>query len=450
MTKVIKIKKGLSIHLKGKAEKKIEQAPPSATYALKPGDFQSLTPKLSVKEGFEVKAGTPLFFDKYRQEIKFTSTISGTVKVIHRGERRKILEVVIEPSHKRQYETFLKDDPKNLDKEKIREQLLNSGLWPAILQRPYGIIADPGDTPDNIFISCFNTVPLSPDIEFMLQNEESHFQTGIDALQKLTKGKIHLGLSKEQAEHSFFTRIEGAEKNYFTGPHPAGNVGIQIHQISPINKGDLIWTIKPHHVATIGKLFQTGQYQPEVIIALAGSEVKEPKYFKLLAGAQVTPLIDKNLHEDNVRIISGDVLTGKKIYADGYLGYYDNLISIIPEGNEPELFGWAMPGFKKFSMSKTFFTWLRPDKEYDIDTNMHGGERPFVVTGEMERVLPMDILPMQLLKAIIVNDIDLMEQLGIYEVVEEDFALCEFVSTSKIEAQQLIRQGLETIRKEFM
>ncbi len=448
MSKVIKIKKGLDIRLKGKAEKQLVESEMSASYAVKPTDFEGLTPKLLVKAGQEVKAGTPLFFDKYRPEILFTSPVSGKVLEVNRGERRKILEIIVEPDGKQEFESFKKADPNNLQAEEIKENILKSGLWPAVMQRPYAIIANPKDTPKAIYVSGFDSAPLAPDYEFILKDSFQDFQTGIDALKKLTSGKLNLSLHKD-LNTDFFKSTKGVEIYEFSGPHPAGTIGVQINHIEPLNKGDIVWYVNPADVAKIGKLFNEGIYDATKIIALSGSEVKEPKYYKILSGAEIASIIKDQVQNKNVRYISGNVLTGEKVAKSNFIGYYHYQITVIPEGNEPEFMGWATPGFGKFSMTRTFFSWLNPNKELVLDTNLHGGLRPFVVTGEFEKVLPMDILPMQLLKAIIVEDIDLMEQLGIYEVAEEDFALCEVVNTSKIEIQKLIRKGINLMIKEF-
>ena len=448
MLKAIKIKKGLDIRLKGKAKKELTQLKLSASYAVKPTDFEGLTPKLLVKAGYEVKAGTPLFYDKYKPEILFTSPVSGKILDVNRGERRRILEVIIEPDEKQDYEQFNKANPSDLQAEEIKENILKSGLWPAIMQRPYAVIANPADKPKAIYISAFDTAPLAPDYEFILKDEFADFQTGVDALKKLTDGKVNLSLHKD-LNTDFFKATKGVDLYEFSGPHPAGAIGVQINHIDPINKGDIVWYVNPADVAKIGKLFNKGIYDASKIIALVGSEINNPHYYQIIGGAEISSIVSGNVKENSVRYISGNVLTGEKVERSNFLGYYDYILSVIPEGNNPEFMGWATPGLGKFSMSRTFFSWLTPNKEYRLDSNLHGGLRPFVVTGELEKVFPMDILPMQLLKAIIVEDIDLMEQLGIYEVAEEDFALCEVVNTSKIEIQKIVRKGINLMIKEF-
>lgn len=448
MSNKFKIKRGLDINLKGKAKTEVQELGHSAFYALKPTDFEGLTPKLLVKGGEKVKAGSPLFFDKYQPELMFTSPVSGTVNEVVRGERRRVLEVTIKPDDTVEYEQFTKANPKDLDKEKVKENILKSGLWASIRQRPYGIIAKANSSPKSIFISGFDSAPLSPDYELSLKDQLENLQTGIDALSKLSDGKVNLSLHSEKNK-GLFNKLKNVSIYEFSGPHPAGNVGTQINKIDPINKGDIVWTVNIQDVAAIGKLFNQGIYDATKIIALTGSEVLNPKYYKTIAGVQMSHLLKDNVSDIDKRIISGNVLTGEKVDVNNFLGYYDSQVTVIPEGNQPEFMAWGAPGLDKYSLTRTFFSWLQPNKEYTINTNMHGGERPFIVTGEMEKVFPLDIYPMQLLKAIIIEDIDLMEQLGIYEVVEEDFALCEFVNTSKIEIQKTVRNGLNLMIKEF-
>ncbi|MBN2347704.1 MAG: Na(+)-translocating NADH-quinone reductase subunit A [Bacteroidales bacterium] len=449
MSDVIKIKKGLNIKLTGKAEKIFKKSEPSVTYAVKPTDFHGLVPKLSVKVDDRVNAGDVLFFDKYHPEILFTSPVSGRVDSIIRGERRKILEVIVEADSDIEYKRFKKASPEELSRDEIIKNLLDSGLWPSIRQRPYSIIANPADTPATIFISAFDTAPLAPDIDFIVKGCELEFQTGIDALSKLTNGTIHLNINAQYPASTVFTQAKKVQINKFTGPHPAGNVGIQIHHISPLNKGSLIWYVHPQDVITIGRLFSEGIYNASKVIALTGSEVLKPLYYKLIAGASIKSLVQNNVNDGLLRYISGNVLTGTKIASDGYLGYYDSQVTVIPEGKHFEFLGWALPGLKKFSLSRAFFSWLAPSKEYRLDTNLNGGHRAYVITGQYEKVLPMNIYPVHLIKAILVEDIDLMEKLGIYEVAPEDFALCEFACTSKTDVQEIVRRGLDIMIKEM-
>lgn len=446
MSEVIKIRKGLDIHLVGKAEKTLQKLKASDLYAIKPSDFHGLTPKLLVKADDLVQVGSPLFQDKSKPEIKFTSPVSGKVVAINRGERRTVLEVVIESDGKGDSLTFIQDSPANLSKEQVLTAILESGLWPVIQQRPYGVLANPADQPVAIFVSGFDSAPLAPDYEFILKDQLQAFQAGIDALGKLSNGKVHLGLN---AGSSILSSTKNARIHYFSGPHPAGNVGVQIHHIRPINKGEVVWTVGPQEVAMIGKLFLTGKYSPEKIVALTGSEVIKPQYYTVISGTAIKPVVEANLKEGKLRIISGNVLSGTQISKSGYLSFRDNMLTVIPEGDYYEFFGWALPGFDKFSTSRTFFSWLTPNKAYRLDTNYHGGERAFVLSGQYEKVVPMDILPVHLLKAILAEDIDQMEKLGIYEVIEEDLALCEFVCTSKIDVQEMLRKGIDLMVKEL-
>ena len=449
MSRSIKIKKGFDIRLEGIAEKKLAGAEDPILFGVRPIDFPGLIPKLEVKPGNEVQAGTPLFHDKLRPEIKFTSPVTGRVLAVERGDRRKMLEIVVEKSGTGSVD-FGRADPEKLSAEKITEYLLKSGLWPAIRQRPYHIVANPQDSPKSIFIPGFDTAPLAPDYNFIIENSPaSYFRTGISALSKLTIGKINLTLKENSIDNKIFDEVAGVEKSYFSGPHPAGNVGVQIHHLDPVNKGEIVWFVNPQDVISIGRLFEEGIYKPEKIVALTGSEVIHPGYYKVISGGAIAPLVTDNVKSGTLRYISGNVLTGTKIGSDGFLGFYDSQITVIPEGNYYEFFGWAAPGINKYSFSKTFLSSLLPKRSYKLDTNLHGGERAFVVTGQYEKVFPMDIYPMQLLKAIIAGDIDNMENLGIYEVAEEDFALCEFICHSKIEIQSIIRKGLDMMIKEM-
>ena len=409
-----------------------------------------MTPKLLVKVGDEVKAGTPLFFNKYDERILFTSPVSGKVAAVNRGEKRKVLSVTVAPDAEQQYEEFAKPDLGKASREEIVTLLLRSGLWPLLVQRPYGIIANPSDTPKAIFISAFDSAPLAPDYNFVLASERKNLQAGIDALRKLTPGKVHLSV-RAKAEGDM-PSLKGAELHTFAGKHPVGNVGVQIHHIDPVNRGEVVWTVNIQDVAIIGRLVNEGRVDRTKIVAVTGSEVEKPHYVRVIAGAKIDSLLAGNIRKqaegDSVRIISGNVLTGTKVAADGFLTFYANQVTVIPEGDKYELLGWAMPRLNKFSVSRAYFSWLCPKKAYKLDTNMNGGERPFVVTGLYEKYLPMDIYPMYLLKACLAGDIDKMENLGIYEVTEEDFALCEFVDPSKIDIQQIIRDGINLMIKE--
>ncbi|MCK9206682.1 MAG: Na(+)-translocating NADH-quinone reductase subunit A [Salinivirgaceae bacterium] len=446
----IEISKGLNIPLKGKAEKILSPGQIiGSTIALKPTDFPNLTPKAAIKEGDKVKAGDVIFYDKNAPEIKFTSPVSGTLKSIVRGERRKILEFVIEADATIEYQQFTVGDVANLSKEQITELLLNSGTWPFVRQRPYNIIANPTDTPKAIFISGFDSSPLAPDLDFLLNGQDADFQKGIQTLKKLTEGNIHLTVNGAFPTSKLFENTKGVELHTIVGPHPAGNVGIQIHHIDPMNKGEVVWFIHPQDVLIIGRLFNKGIFDATRIIALAGSEVEKPRYYRTILGSSIDKFLKDNIKPGNHRYISGNVLTGTRIGKEDYLGFYHHQITVIPDGSQYEFMGWLAPGFNKFSLSRTFFSWLMPNKEYVINANVRGGRRALMITGNFEKVFPMDILPMQLLKAMIIEDIDLMEKLGIYEVVEEDFALCEFIDTSKTDIQAIVRKGLDLMIKEL-
>lgn len=446
----IEISKGLNIPLKGKAEKILSPGQIiGSTIALKPTDFPNLTPKAAIKEGDKVKAGDVIFYDKNAPEIKFTSPVSGTLKSIVRGERRKILEFVIEADSIIEYQQFTVGDVANLSKEQITELLLNSGTWPFVRQRPYNIIANPTDTPKAIFISGFDSSPLAPDLDFLLNGQDADFQKGIQALKKLTEGDIHLTVNGVFPTSKLFENTKDVELHTIVGPHPAGNVGIQIHHIDPMNKGEVVWFIHPQDVLIIGRLFNKGIFDATRIIALTGSEVEKPRYYRTILGSSIDKFLKDNIKPGNHRYISGNVLTGTRIGKEDFLGFYHHQITVIPDGNQYEFMGWLAPGFNKFSLSRTFFSWLMPNKEYVINANVRGGRRALMITGNFEKVFPMDLLPMQLLKAMIIEDIDLMEKLGIYEVVEEDFALCEFVDTSKTDIQAIVRKGLDLMIKEL-
>lgn len=445
----VKLKKGFDIQVIGAAEKIIAGDSDAVLFGVKPTDFPGLVPKLNVKPGDRVQAGSPLFHNKLIPEIVFNSPISGTVLSVDRGDRRKILEVVVEKSSE-DYLEFGKTDPSKLTSSEVKERLLRSGLWPAVRQRPYHIVAKPGDKPKSIFISGFDTAPLAPDYNFIMDNSPaSLFQAGITAVSKLTGGKVNLVLNGKEKPSPVLASTAGVEISYFSGPHPAGNAGVHIHHIDPVNKGEVVWVINLQDIITIGRLFIEGIYKPERIVALTGSEVIQPRYYKMLSGASVASLVKDNVRPGNLRYISGNVLTGSRISGSGYLGYYDSQITVIPEGDYYEFFGWAKPGTGKLSFSRTFASKLLPKKNFRLDTNLHGGERAFVMTGEYEKVVPMDIYPMQLFKAILAGDIDMMENLGIYEVAEEDFALCEYICPSKIEIQSIVRSGLDLMIKEM-
>ncbi len=354
---------------------------------------------------------------------------------------------MIENDHKDEYLEIKAGDPASLSRESIIEILLNSGAWPYLRQRPYDIIANPADSPKAVFISGFDTAPLAPDVEFVLSGQEDAFKAGIEALKKLAP-EVHIGISADSAS-KLFNSLQGVKIHRFAGPHPAGNVGVQINHVSPINKGEKVWVINPQDIVSIGGIFLHGKHDFSRVVALCGSEVKKPVYYRYRLGAAVGELLKGNLNEGSLRIISGNVLTGTHIAADGYLAFYNTQVTVIPEGDDYEFMGWAAPGFGKFSVSRTFFSWLCKKKQYRLNANLNGGLRAIVVSGAYDKVMPMDILPEQLIKAILANNVDKMEQLGIFEVVEEDIALCEFVDVSKLELQKILREGIEVMIKEL-
>ena len=448
MSEVIRIKNGLDIHLIGEAEKTISEITPKQC-AIKPADFIGVFPRLSVSEGDAVKVGSPLFINKYRDNILFTSPVSGKVAEVVRGAKRAILEIVIDNDGKDEAIDFGAADPSELSREEIIEKMLKSGVWPVIRQRPYTIIADPAVDPKAIFISAFDTAPLAPDFDLIVHGNGEAFQTGLNALVKLTSGKVHLNINDQAGSSGVFTNSKGVQVNRFSGKHPAGNIGTQIAHLDPINKGDVVWFLKPQDVTHIGRFFMKGKVDATRVVALTGSEVIRPHYFKTKLGGSIEEIIRNNLKSENVRCVSGNPLTGRRITGFGYMGFYDSQITVLPEGDQYEFFGWILPGFDKHSFSKSFPSYLMPNKKYRVNTNYHGGERAFVMTGQFEKVFGWDILPLHLIKAIMIEDIDLMEQLGIYEVDEEDFALCEYIDTSKTEIQEVVRKGLDLMRNEM-
>jgi len=447
MSKTIKLNKGLNINLQGVPVENLANSGTSITYAIKPTDFPGLIPKIVIKPGFEVKAGSVLFIDKYNPEIKFTSPVSGRVKEIERGERRRVLRIIIEAESEIRYDDFGKKDINSLNSNDIKKTLLDSGTWTFIRKRPYAVVANPEEEPKSIFISGFDNAPLAPNYDFIIKENTKEFQAGIDVISKLTEGKVNLNISDKTG--SVYSNITEVEKNTFIGKHPSSTIGTQINHIDPLNKGEVIWYINPQDVIIIGRLFTEGKYDARKIVALTGSEVNKPMYYNTIIGASINSITENNVKEGNNRYISGNVLTGTKVNKNGYIGFYDSQLTIIPEGDYYEFFGWIAPRFKKFSMSKLYFSWLMPNKKYALDTNINGGERAFVVSEQYEKVVPMDIYPVELLKACLAEDIDKMEQLGIYEVAEDDFALCDFVCTSKIETQDIIRKGINLMIKEL-
>jgi Na+-transporting NADH:ubiquinone oxidoreductase subunit A len=449
MGKFIRLKKGFDINLAGKAAPKISTPEQPETFAIKPTDFHGIyMPKVVVNEGDTVKAGTVLFHDKKHEEVVFTAPVSGEIVEVKRGEKRKLLEVRILADKTVEYVQFDKysvSDITGLTREKAQEQMLNSGVWVNLVQRPFGIVADPAEKPKAIYISAFDSGPLAPDYNILFKGQEQFFQVGVDVLKKFTSGHIHINVHSEREISPVFSQVKGAELNKFSGPHPSGCVGVQIHHLDPISKGNVAWTINPFGVIQIGKLFLTGVYDTSRIVALAGSEVREPQYYKTYTGASVKKFLENNLKQDHVRVVSGNVLTGTRIDKDGYVGFFDHLITVIPEGDYYEFLGWIKLTASKLSYHRAFglLSFLSPNKEFVLDSNARGEPRAFVQTGVFEKVTPMDILPTYLVKSIIAEDYDEMEALGIYEVIEEDLALCEFVDVSKHNIQSILREGID-------
>ena len=468
MSDTITIRKGLDLPITGAAEQRVISALDIKVYAVKPTDFVGLTPRLTVEEGAAIAVGDALFVDKHDERIRFTSPVSGHVNAIVRGEKRRLEAVVVEADAA--HNPVFYDIPRNT--EEIKALMLRTGLWTMLRQRPFGVIANPDDTPKAIFVSAFDSAPLAPNYDFVLQGREEWFKKGLEALSQLTNGMVHVSFRPDQRLAKLLSPLTShLSPHYVKGPHPAGNVGTQIAHIDPINKGEVVWTMNPQDVVLLGELVSTGVYRPEKVIAVAGPHIKNPHYYRIKAGASMAsivadqvlnpeyPKMESNETARENRIISGNILSGTQIATHGFIGAYDSLLSIIPEGDYYDFMGWLMPGFKKYSYSRTFLSGFFSKNlslltshlsPYQFDTNTHGDERPLVFTGNFERVFPFDIYPTQVIKACVVGDIDLMEQLGIYEVEPEDFALCEFIDVSKTEIQHIVRQALETLRKEAM
>lgn len=448
MSADITLKKGLNIPLKGDAAKEFSTRKTSNNYTVYPDDFHGVVPKMIVKEGEKVSLGQPVFFSKSHPEIQFVSPVSGTLTKIVRGAKRRILEIEFESDGIDKAAKHKVAALEKLAADELKSLLLTSGCWPFIKQRPYDVVANPNTTPKGIFISGFNTAPLAADVAFVLDSQQEDFQNGIHALAKLAP-KVHLSVAADDT--SFLSSVQGVEMHRIKGIHPAGNVGVQIHHIDPINAGETAWVINPEDVARIGRFLATGTFDPSRTVAVVGPVVEKPSYLKSRIGEAVAPLLEAVGINANgqVRIVNGDVLSGSTTHADGNLGFYNNTLSVIAEGNHYRMFGWLpFVGSNIFSMSRTSLSWLMPKRKYALNTNMNGEERALVVTGEMEQVLPMDIFPMQLLKECMAQNIEKMEGLGIYEVAPEDFALVDYASTSKIEAQAIIREALDVMIKE--
>lgn len=450
MSNDIKIKKGLDIKLKGAAELATENAIVSNFYTVRPEDFHSVIPKLSVKVGEKVKAGDALFFNKSNENVKFASPVSGEVIEITRGEKRKILAIKLQADKTQSHHDFGALNVDSAKAEDIKAKLLASGCWAFVKQRPYDVIANPEVAPKAIFVSAYASAPLAADLDYTLQGKEAELQAAVTALGKLTEGQLHVSVGKNG--NSPLAGLSGVTLHKVSGPHPSGNVGTQINKIDPINKGEVVWTVNAQDLVIIGELLLTGKFNAQRTVALVGSSVKKPRYFRTIIGSEIATMVyDNGVDKDgNDRIISGNVLSGKQVKPDGALDYYSNVISVIPEGDDYEFFGWNKPVFNKVSTSRALtFSWLSPKKKYDLNTNTNGEHRAFVTTGTYEEVFPLDIFPMQILKACMYKDLDEMEALGMYEVAPEDFALTEFVCVSKQPHQDIIRKGLDLMLKEI-
>lgn len=457
MTDYIRLKKGLDLPIAGSPDPVIKKDVISDVIAIKPTDFKGLVPRLLVKEGDAVLVGSPIFCSKVDPRIQFTSPVSGTVAEVVRGEKRKLLEIRITNDKQQTAVRFEAPVAEKATREQVRDLLLQSGLWACLKQRPYGILAKPEDEPKAIFVSGFNSAPLAADLDFVAKEELQAIQAGINALNKLTTGGVHLGLHQSNHASTPLHKLDNVKIHVFSGPHPSGNVGIQIHHVAPIQKGEVVWTVGLHQLIFIGRLFLNGACDFSQLVAVTGPRANKPAYVKAVVGMPMQAIADQATADAEglqagcpVRFISGNVLTGTNVGANGFLGFFDNQVTLITEGNYYEMFGWAKPfRCKKFSFSRSYFSWLTPKKQYAMDSNLNGGERAFVLSGYYEKVLPMHIYPVYLLKAILAGNIDKMEMFGIYEVIEEDLALCEYICPSKIEVQDIVSKGIDMMIKEM-
>lgn len=441
MSKLIKLRKGLDVNLKGKAALETVSVKCPGEYALVPDDFTGMKPKVVVNEGDTVLAGDALFVDKKHPEVKFVSPVSGTVTLVERGDRRKLLSVRVKSDGKQQSREFdVKGD--------IKAVLMESGMFAFFRQRPYDVVANPEDKPKAIFVSAFNSMPLSQDFSYVVKGQEEEFKVGIKALSAIAK--VNLGINVAQSK-TFLNDVPNCEVTVFDGPAPAGNVGVQINHVDPINKGEVVWTIAAEEVIFVGRLMKTGRVDLTRTIAVAGSEVKKPAYATIKVGQKLDTLLQGQISDEaSLRIINGNVMTGIKTSKDGYLAAHATEVNVIPEGDHADEFmGWIMPRFNTFSTHRSYLSWLfGKKKEYVFDARVKGGERHMIMSGEYDKVFPMDIFAGYLIKAIITGDIDRQEALGIYEVAPEDFAIAEFVDSSKLELQRIVREGLDILRKE--
>ncbi|MDY3897253.1 MAG: Na(+)-translocating NADH-quinone reductase subunit A [Prevotella sp.] len=448
MINLIETHKGLDIQLAGKASEKKTKLGVVSDYALVPDDFTGIVPKVVVKEGDHVLAGDPLFVNKNFPEVRFASPVSGIVEAVVRGDRRKVLCVKVKADDSQEYRDFGSKNVDSLDGNGVRSLLLEAGLFGYINQLPYAVSTTPDTTPKAIFVSAFRDMPLAGDFDFEVKGQETDFQTGITALSKIAQVNVGIG-SKSQNET--LRNLKDATVTAWQGPCPAANVGVHVNHLCPVNKGEVVWTVDPVAVIFIGRLLNTGKVDLRRTIAVAGSEVVEPHYVDALVGTPLKAILEGNVRDGAVRIINGNPLTGRKDSLDGYLGAHTSEVTVIPEGDDAdEMLGWIMPRLGHFSANRSYFSWLLGKRDYKLDARVKGGKRNMIMSGEYDKVLPMDIYGEYLIKAIIAGDIDKQEQLGIYEVAPEDFAVAEFVDSSKLELQSLVRKGLDTLRKENM
>ncbi len=442
------LRRGHDLLLEGEASETIEEVQVS-TFAVQPPNFIGISPipKVEVEEGAEVKAGDHLFYDKRTPEVKWVAPVSGEVIAIERGAKRAITAITILADKEQKYRQLESFDLEQADRSALVNYLLDAGAWPLFRQRPFNIVADLNEVPRDIFVSTFDTAPLAPNLNLVVEGQEEAFQKGLDVLGKLTSGHVYLGLNArgEQAPHQAFTAATGVKKRWFHGKHPAGNVGVQIHHIKPISLNSKVWTIGVQEIITLGKIFTEGRFDATRVVALTGAELEAPKYVRTKVGAKLEDLVKEGLKQDNVRLISGDVLSGEQKAASSFLNFYDDQLTVVEEGDDYQLFGWLLPSFNTPSISTTFPSALIPDMKFKAETNTHGERRAFVVTGTYEEMLPMDVYPQELMKSILIGDFEKMEGLGLPELVEEDVALCEFACVSKQPVQQILRQGLDTM-----
>lgn len=447
MAKVHRVRKGYDLKLVGSPTEELVKAPHPQRVILYPDDFKGFSPKLSVKEGDRILAGDAVFHSKGDATLIIPSPVSGTVSRVVRGDKRLLLHVEIDADAQTEFRSFGAAEPQSMDRSAIIEKLKASGVWSLVQMRPYGIVAKPSDQPKAVFVNSMDTAPHAPHIAVQLSGREQEFTTGMEALKKLSDRTV---LSvREGASLPVFESISGIEVHAFSGPHPSGNTSVHIQHLAPLNKGEVIWTLTAQDVCAVGALFMTGTCRLDRVISVTGAGVAEPKHMTVIPGSRISDVVGRTVQSEGMRIISGNVLTGKQVSMEDALHFYHHQISTLPEGDQPDFLGWLLPGFDKFSLSRTFFSWLTPSKTFALDTNMHGEQRNFVMTGQYERVFPFDIYPLQLLKAMWASDIDKMEQLGIYEIVEEDFALCEVICTSKQPLQELVREALDTVHSEM-